>query len=131
MIIFKFPFTVINLKTIKVYQTLINAFYRPHYVNMTHYKSNHLCVHFITNNPINSEKKDDEKIGKTSSNDESSSVVKEGKIKQTPETSKLDITATPKASQKTESFKRKNETEKIVVNILFPFFVYLSFFWSF
>ncbi|XP_070500472.1 transcription initiation factor TFIID subunit 3 isoform X3 [Chironomus tepperi] len=59
-------------------------------------------------------KKDDEKIGKTSSNDESSSVVKEGKIKQTPESSKVDLTATPKASQKTESFKRKNETEKIV-----------------
>ncbi|CAH1707855.1 unnamed protein product [Chironomus riparius] len=59
-------------------------------------------------------KKDDEKIGKASSNDESSSVVKEGKIKQTPESSKVDLTATPKASQKTESLKRKNETEKIV-----------------
>lgn len=87
---------------------------------MTHlYLIIYVSILLLTIESANSEKKDDDKIGKTSSNDESSSVVKEGKIKQTPESSKVDLTATPKASQKTESFKRKNETEKIVVNMRF------------
>lgn len=64
------------------------------------------------------EKKDEDKAGKASSNDESStSIVKEAKLKQpTESTAKVDLLSTPKA--KPESFKRKLESEKIVVNML-------------
>lgn len=79
----------------------------------------------------NSEKKDDEKIGKASSNDDSPGAVKEGKVKQLPESStkNVDLTSTPKASLKTENFKRKLDTEKIVVNI--ESFIYILFLKSF
>lgn len=63
----------------------------------------------------NSEKKDDEKPGKTSSPEEGSS--KEGKPKSAVaiEAAKLELPTTPKSSHKGESFKRAIEADNIVV----------------
>lgn len=72
-----------------------------------------------------SERKDEDKPGKSLSPEEGSS--KDGKVKPLVdlETAKLELPTTPKSSHKSESFKRKLEADNIVVTMTVKFIIKL------